>query len=263
MKKAVITVDVELDRDGGVEGLKKLDELLEVYTGFSLLVTPDTLKKAPELVKSWEDEHEIGLHIHPSELGFEEDLFDIYSYEEQRDMFERSLTTFSELVESDIRSFRPGRWRFHENIYPIMDEFGLTHSSSRYPRPGSDNEPHEVENIIEISPTIWTPGPLSDMVGEKRKQKEGFEDLVDLPVSIHSIRKLGVVFNAALCNNVDHPLIYVASKALSHLEYQVFTFHSFNLLDKKVEKRIKNFIDHLHSGREITELSEVTVEDSP
>ncbi|MBS3781854.1 MAG: hypothetical protein KGY68_04530 [Candidatus Thermoplasmatota archaeon] len=259
MKKAVITVDVELDRGGGIEGLKKLDELLEKYTGFTLLITPETLKKAPDIVKSWEDENEIGLHIHPAELGFDEDLFDIYSYEEQRKMFEESLNIFSKFLDSKITSFRPGRWRFHENIYPIMKEFRMTHSSSKYPRPGSDNEPHGVEDIIEHSPTIWTPEPLSDVVGKEKKQKKGFEDILEIPVSIHSVRKFGVVFNAALCNNVDYPLIYIASKSLSHLEYQMFTFHSFNLLDKKVEDRIKNFIGYLNRGREITELSKITV----
>ena len=68
---------------------------------------------------------------------------------------------------------------------------------------------------------------------------------------------MGVVFNEALCNHIDYPLIYLGAKMLYNKEYQMFTFHSFNLANTKLRKRIVKFIDFLNKKREIVTLHEI------
>ncbi len=262
MKKAVITVDVELDRrEGGTEGMEKLDKMLKHEKNFTLFVTPNTVKKVPEMVSRWSDDHEIGLHIHPIQIGFQDDLFDSHCIKEQRTMFQRALEVIDDHIsEEKMRSFRPGKWRFHENIYKLMEEFDMSHSSSKYPKPYFDNRPEKVEEIIEFDPTIWSPSFLARVGKEKEKSAKGFKNQAGIDLPIHSLKKLGVVFNAALCNHVDYPLLYVASTRLSKLEYQMFTFHSFNLLEEKIENRVEDFIRYIKKKREIVQLSKIRLD---
>lgn len=268
-----ITIDVEPDPPSG--GYKSIAVLEKFLTGINkpltLLITPDIFEKFPDLIESWSKVHEIGLHIHPMYLGYENDHFNRYPKEKQREIIERGLDVASKTFNTKkLKSFRIGRWCFSKYLPSILEDFGFTHDSSIYPSGVSDNRPWKIGDITEISPTIWVPRAikvlhkLRGVTRDDSWEKGGINyessslDIFHLPFPFHFIKRGGFVFTEGLLGGIDGRGIYFATKRLRKTKYLVFAFHPFNLLNLDLKEKIERYIKYCTNKRESIKLSEIT-----
>ena len=97
------------------------------------VVIPKDLQLYGETYRMLENEgHEIGLHLHPKEDGWEEFL-GIYGYEEQMEIFGYGKKIFEDIMGYSPVCFTPGYFSANDHTFPVLEEQGFTHGSVSLP----------------------------------------------------------------------------------------------------------------------------------
>jgi len=154
--KSIITIDVEGSlNSNGYSCVENLDNLLKITNiQATLFVTPDVIDHNKDIIKEWKDEnHTIGLHIHPARLTGRSDWLTEYSKSEVRDMIRRGIDTFETNIEAHPRVFRAGRWEYSEELLEVLSDFGFDADASLVPV--SCRPPYQVDNVTELPLTTY------------------------------------------------------------------------------------------------------------
>jgi hypothetical protein len=112
----------------GERAVRGLGELL-AQTGMkaSFLVIPKDLRAHAALYRDLERQgHEIGLHTHPADQGYEEFL-GVYSFEEQTRIVREGMEVFAEAMGRPPLAFTPGYGSANDHTYPALEALGLKH----------------------------------------------------------------------------------------------------------------------------------------
>jgi len=240
---AAITIDTEPDFPSKeYAGIKELDNFLDKFNEpFTLFITPDIFQNFPDLVEKWSKRHEIGLHIHPGYLGYEEDDYlNYYSKEKQKEIIKKGIEIVKETYDiNKLKSFRTGRWAYSSYLPEFLEEFGFTYDSSLYPT--VENNPKLIGNITEVSPTVWRPFPLW------------------LLYKLHFLEFGGIGLTEGPFKRGYGFMLYFTAYRLFYLKYFVFAFHPYDLLDVNLKNNIEKYINFLLSKRRAIKMSEIEI----
>ena len=162
-------------------------------------------------------------------------MLNSYSSKQKKEIIKKGLRIVKQNHDiKSIKSFRAGRWSFSSDLPGILAEMGFTHDSSIYPNAFSKNIPKKMDGVIEISPTIWS---------------FPFLKIIYLLGIFKILKRIGrwdsggfIFSDIMLTKNLDRILIYVTKRMRDRLDYLVFTFHSYDLLDVKTFKKIEDYI---------------------
>jgi len=241
-----LTIDVEpleyeYPREKAYSWIQSFDSFIsKTKIPCTLFITPDVFKKYQKTIKKWSVLHEIGLHIHPLYLGYENDYLNTYTSPIIREIIVKGMKEAKKYYHKEITSFRAARWMYHKDLPEILSKLGFTHDSSVFPNAYSKNKSQKIGNIIEISPSIWAPFPLKILYTFGLFSSGGF-----VPCD-------------GLLKTRYHKMIYPTSKVILPKHPLVFACHSFNFEDIIFTQRFNDYLTYLQNKKQtFSKLSEV------
>ena len=137
----------------------------------TFVVIPSDLKAHAAIYRQLEAEgHEVGLHTHPSEQGYEEFL-GVHSYEEQLAVLGEGADIFAQLMDRRPLAFTPGYFSANDHTFPALEALGFRHGSVSLP----------TRNLPQCA-CVWGNSPLGAHYPHRHNRcLEGDVDFVDVP----------------------------------------------------------------------------------
>lgn len=114
------------DPDLGEKAILGLGEVMK-ETGMkgSFMVIPGDIKAHSDIYRELKDQgHEIGLHSHPADQGFQEFL-GIYSFDDQVKIVKEGMDIFTEQMGYVPTSFTPGYGSANDHTFPMLESLGF------------------------------------------------------------------------------------------------------------------------------------------
>ena len=239
----LITIDVE----GGtkpnayhsVDILEQFLDRLELPA--TLFVTPDVVVNRPETVAKWIDQdHSIGLHIHPARLG-EGDSDWLAEYDEDaiEEMVAIGCETFADHLDFEPVMFRAGRWEYSEQLLRALQSQGFFRDASL--RPGPQCDPYHRSGIEEIPMTVYETAIIRQMLR---------------PWNLDSIPLHADLF---LDNRALIPGFYAVTWRLLHtdISYLMISLHDYDVEAATLRRRISQYISYVARRTTATTIDEL------
>jgi peptidoglycan/xylan/chitin deacetylase (PgdA/CDA1 family) len=164
-------------RDPGL-GERAIRGLGQIFTETGMkgtfVVIPSDLKAHAAIYKDLEAQgHEIGLHIHPSELGYDEFL-GVYGMEEQTRILKEGVDAFSDLMGRNPEVFTPGYFSANDHTFPVLEALRFRHGSVSLPT-----------RDLPRCACVWGNSPRDLHYPHRHNRSlEGDVDFVDVPVTV-------------------------------------------------------------------------------
>lgn len=96
-------------------------------------VIPSDMKVHAHVYRELEAQgHEIGLHLHPADQGYEE-FMGVYGFDEQVKMLKEAMEVFAGCMGRMPEAFTPGYFSANDHTYPALEAVGLRHGSVSLP----------------------------------------------------------------------------------------------------------------------------------
>jgi len=110
----------------GKKAILGLGEIMaETGTKGSFIVIPSDIKVHASIYKELEQQgHDIGLHVHPADQGYEE-FFGVYGFDMQIKILKEAIDVFSEYMGRAPLSFTPGYGSANDHTFPALEAVGL------------------------------------------------------------------------------------------------------------------------------------------
>jgi len=128
------SVDLEPNKDDTFEGVTGAMEWFDnVVSRGTIYATFRVATERPELVEWLAKNHEIGVHVHPREFGYNHDQFGELDADCQRELIvetREALADATGLGEQDIVAFRAGRHAASETTLAVLADLGFTVDAS-------------------------------------------------------------------------------------------------------------------------------------
>jgi len=159
-------------------GQRAVNGVLEILAAEDLLATffviPTDLEADPKLYKqALEDSHEVGLHLHPADLGYEEFL-GIYGREDQKKIISEASDRFAQVIGYAPKSIRTGYFSANDSTFQVLKELGFTHGGMSCPT-----------RILPECAAVWAGAPLDIHYAHRHNRlMAGDLDFVEIPVTI-------------------------------------------------------------------------------
>lgn len=123
--------------------------------------------------------HEIALHTHPAEQGYEEFL-GVYGYEDQVAILREGVDALAQHLGCAPQGFTPGYFSANDHTFPAMEAVGLRHGSVSLP----------TRNLPQCA-CVWGNSPRGAHYGHRYNRcLAGDVDVVDVPVTIDADSRL-------------------------------------------------------------------------
>jgi peptidoglycan/xylan/chitin deacetylase (PgdA/CDA1 family) len=220
------------------------DVLAHTDTKATFAVIPTDLQAHATLYRELRSQgHEVGLHMHPAEQGYEEFL-GLYGWKQQKEIIGSAAWQFAEVMGYRPLSFTPGYFSANDHTFPVLEELEFSHGSVSLPTrdlpqcacvwgssPLDGHYAHRYNrclsgdvNFVEIPPTV---DPASRLWGGAHPQDLRVE-LVDAKNHWYTVNKN---VERQLRAGMTVPVKYI--KALTHnvFEYgEVSNFRRETLL---------------------------------
>jgi len=117
--------------------------------------------------------HEVGLHIHPAEQGYEE-FFGVYGFEDQIEILREGMEVFAQRMGREPECFTPGYFSANDHTFPALEAAGLRHGLVSCP----------TRNLPQCA-CVWGNSPLQVHYPHRHNRcLTGDVDFVDVPVTI-------------------------------------------------------------------------------
>lgn len=95
----------------------------------TFVVIPPDLKVHAALYRELEAAgHEVGLHTHPAEQGYEEFL-GVYGFDEQVKILQEGIDVFADCLGRRPEVFTPGYFSANDHTYPALEALGFRHGT--------------------------------------------------------------------------------------------------------------------------------------
>ncbi|MCC7519937.1 MAG: polysaccharide deacetylase family protein [Verrucomicrobiae bacterium] len=159
----------------GKRSILGLGELLATTgTRGTFLVIPSDIEAHAALYKELEAAgHEIGLHVHPADQGFEEFL-GVHSADDQRTILSEGIDRFAQALGRRPASFCPGYFSANDFTFGVLEELGFTHGAVSCP----------TRNLPQCA-AVWAGSPLDPHYPHRHNRLlAGDVNFVELPVTV-------------------------------------------------------------------------------
>ena len=159
----------------GERAIRGLGEILAA-TGMkaTFVVIPTDIQVHAPIYRELEDQgHEIGLHLHPAEQGYQE-FFGVYGFEDQVRMLQEGIGVFEADLGRRPECFTPGYFSANDYTFPALEAVGLRHGLVSCP----------TRNLPSCA-CVWGNSPLDAHYPHRHNRcLKGDVDFVDVPVTI-------------------------------------------------------------------------------
>jgi peptidoglycan/xylan/chitin deacetylase (PgdA/CDA1 family) len=183
MTKVLFTLQIDCEstqhaiNDAGLgeRSIRGLGEILQqTSTKGTFMVIPSDIEIHASIYRELEKAgHEIGLHLHPADLGYDEFL-GVQSGETQLKMIREAADRFAQVMGCLPKTFCPGYASANDHTFGVLEELGFTHGMVSIPTrqlaqcaslwagaPLDPHYPHRYNrcltgdvNFVELPPTV-------------------------------------------------------------------------------------------------------------
>lgn len=170
----IFSVDLEPNKDGSFNGIRDAMEWFDrTIPRGTIFTTYRIANKMPDLLAELAESHEIGVHIHPKEFGYDHDQLAELSRDQQLELIKKTRKEITNAVDIEPISFRAGRHSASSKTLMILKELGFKMDASvnvQYtnylPKSlTSRQNPFELEFGLYELPTSYVRPPLLSCVG--------------------------------------------------------------------------------------------------
>jgi hypothetical protein len=164
-----------LDSALGERSIRGLGDLLEeTGTKGTFLVIPGDIEAHAPIYKELAARgHEIGLHVHPADMGYDE-FFGVQGPEAQKKILVEAMDRFAQAMECRPLSFCPGYASANDYTFGVLEELGFTHGMVSVP----------TRNLRQCA-SLWPSSPLDPHYPHRYNRSLcGDVNFVDLPVTV-------------------------------------------------------------------------------
>ena len=117
--------------------------------------------------------HEVGLHVHPAEQGYEEFL-GVYGFEEQVAILKEGVDLFADAMGRPPAVFTPGYFSANDHTFPALEALDFTHGTVSMP----------TRNLPQCA-CVWGGSPLDIHYPHRyNRSLAGDVDFVDIPPTV-------------------------------------------------------------------------------
>lgn len=140
----------------------------------TLLVIPSDLEASPALYRELDQAgHEIGLHVHPADQGYEEFL-GVYGPDDQRQILGEAADRFSQVMGRRPASVGIGYGSANDHTYPVFVDLGFTHGHVSIPT-----------RVLPECASVWAGAPLDMHYAHPHNRLlPGWLDFVEIPQTL-------------------------------------------------------------------------------
>lgn len=159
----------------GERAIRGLGEVLaQTQTRGTFFVIPGDMKVHASIYKELEAQgHEIGLHIHPKDMGYDE-FFGVQSGAMQKEILCEASDVWSQAVGRAPKSFCPGYASANDFTFGILEELQFTHGMISLP----------TRNLPQCA-AIWAGAPLDPHYPHRyNRSLIGDVNFVELPITV-------------------------------------------------------------------------------
>jgi len=112
----------------GERSIRGLGEILaETKTKATFVVIPPDIRRHASIYQELEAQgHELGLHVHPADQGYDEFL-GVYSFDDQVKIIREGVDVFSQHFGRAPVCFTPGYGSANDHTYPVLEKLGFRH----------------------------------------------------------------------------------------------------------------------------------------
>jgi hypothetical protein len=123
------SVDLEPNKDGTFDGVGEAMSWVDVTVPqATIYATHRAATNRPEILKSLVADHEIGVHVHPREFGYEADDLARLPRQRQRELIGKTRQTVASaagLNPGDLTAFRAGRHKAGPETLAVLSDMGF------------------------------------------------------------------------------------------------------------------------------------------
>lgn len=150
------------------------DVLAETGMKGTFVVIPSDIRVHAGIYKELESAgHEIGLHVHPADQGYEE-FFGVYGFDDQVKILEEAMDAFAQAMGKKPKCFTPGYTSANDYTFPALEAVGLTHGAVSL----------STRNLPNCA-CVWGSSPLEVHYPHRfNKSLKGDVDFVDVPLTV-------------------------------------------------------------------------------
>jgi len=140
----------------------------------TFVVIPSDLAVHAAIYKDLESAgHEVGLHVHPADQGYQEFL-GVYGFDEQVKILEEAIDIFAQEMGRKPTCFTPGYCSANDYTFPALEAVGFTHGMVSIP----------TRNLPQCA-SIWGNSPLEIHYPHRfNRSLIGNVDFVDVPMTV-------------------------------------------------------------------------------
>ena len=163
------------DPDLGERAIRGMGEICAaVGLKATFVVIPTDMETHGRIYRELETQgHEVGLHIHPGEQGYDE-FFGVYGYEAQIGILQEGIEVFSQQMGQKPDCFTPGYFSANDHTFPALEAVGLRHGLVSCP----------TRNLPQCA-CVWGNSSLDAHYPHRHNRcLTGDVDFVDVPVTI-------------------------------------------------------------------------------
>ena len=161
--------------DLGERAIRGLTDILaQTGTKATFAVIPKDIRAHASIYRDIESQgHEIGLHTHPADQGYQEFL-GIYGFDDQVKIISKGIDIFTQEMGHKPQAFTPGYASANDLTFPALEYVGLRHGLVSIP----------TRNLPQCA-CVWGNSPLDAHYPHRYNRcLTGDVDFVDVPVTI-------------------------------------------------------------------------------
>jgi peptidoglycan/xylan/chitin deacetylase (PgdA/CDA1 family) len=159
----------------GERAIRGLGEVL-ADTGMlaTFVVIPSDIRVHAGIYRELQGQgHEIGLHVHPAEQGYDEFL-GVYGLDDQVSILREGIEAYDEAFETAPRAFTPGYFSANDHTFPALESLGFRHGTVSMP----------TRNLPQCA-CVWGNSPLDLHYPHRfNRSLSGDVDFVDMPPTV-------------------------------------------------------------------------------
>lgn len=163
------------DANLGERAIRGLGEVLaETQTRGTFFVIPGDIEVHAKIYQELESQgHEIGLHIHPKDMGYEE-FFGVQSGAMQKQILCEAMDVWAQAMGRKPVSFCPGYASANDFTFGVLEELGFTHGMCSIP----------TRDLPQCACT-WASAPLDPHYPHRyNRSLVGDVNFVELPITV-------------------------------------------------------------------------------
>ena len=155
-----------------IRGLGQISAETKIKITFQVI--PADLKAHARIYRELQSMgHEIGLHIHPADQGYEEFL-GVCSFDEQARIIREAMDVFAQHMGRVAESFTPGYGSANDHTFPLLESLGLRHGLVSIP----------TRNLPQCA-CVWGSSSMDAHYPHRNNRcRAGDVDFVDIPATI-------------------------------------------------------------------------------